>query len=136
MNKLQKLNRELAKLSREFEAASAIIKSDKVAVIRKSVIGCPACHTAGQLKKWGFIKDYWYTHPHGCNDGDYWSPSETEVCYLICPHCGGSIYIYNHNQRDRIVDIVDNQGVSMESIFASVWSKHGNNALKQVFPAL
>jgi len=135
MNKLQKLNRELAKLTRVFEAASAVIKSDKIAVIRKCVIGCPACHTASQLKKWGFIRNYWYTRPHGDSEGDTWSPSDTKVCHLICPHCGESIYIYNHNQRDRIVDIVDNQGVSKDEIFATVWKKHGDNAAKQTYPA-
>jgi len=134
MNKLQKLNRELERETRAFELFKAKNHEEKVAVIRKRVIGCPSCHAACQLKNWGFVQEYRYNRPHGCGEGGDHTAKDTNVCHLICPMCSEEIYIYNHNQRDQIVQMIDNEGVNKSEIFATVWDHHEGFPSKQVFP--
>lgn len=133
MNKLQKLTQQLERLTREFDVASAAILSQKVAVIKKRVVGCSSCHTAGQLRNWGFVQNYLQPTSRAASDKGG-VPSETKMCHLFCPHCGELICIYDHHQRDLIVDLVDNHGFSKEEIFAFVWEKYGDDPPKRIFP--
>ena len=44
--------------------------------------GCEDSHRTGDLIA---IQTHWYTSPHGCTEGDYWSEGELQ---FVCPETG------------------------------------------------
>ena len=50
--------------------------------------GCKAWHA---IKDLVYIQTHWYTEPHGCTGGDYWSEGEGQ---WICPACGHRNRLY------------------------------------------
>lgn len=134
MNKLQKLNLKLIVATEEFQRQILSIHEEKVSLIQKRVIKCSSCGKGSHLGRWGFIQDHWYTRPCGCTGGDHWNTSQTKVCQIVCPECSAMNYIFNHHQREQIVDLVDGQDVAKKEVFSIIWDRHGNSELKQVYP--
>jgi hypothetical protein len=46
---------------------------------------CKACGKMHAINKCDVIQTHWYTSPHGCTGGDYWSQGEL---HIICPVTG------------------------------------------------
>ena len=101
--KLTKLNAEKIKLE---NAISKIIK-ERFSAVRNSLICCTLCNKKSRLSAWTFIQRWWWLSATGCDDGAYWKRHKTETCYIVCPKCGGEIYLYHHPKRDRIVKLID-----------------------------
>ncbi len=112
---LKKLNGELEELERQKKE----VRAKQLKAIKSSLVKCSYanCGKTSKLSGWIFIQRHWYISPHGCMGGDYWKKSKTEVCNFVCPKCGGEHYIFNHPQRDKIVDLVDNFSLSISEIF-------------------
>lgn len=96
------------------------VKEEQRDVIRNSLIRCMMCSRRSRLSSWVFIQDQWYVRPYSCTDGDYWSPSATEVCHIVCPKCSKENYLYNHSQRDRIVELIDSHQFAKTDLFKEV----------------
>ena len=92
-------------------------------IIRRSLIRCTVCRKQSRLFSWTFIQDKYYVEPYSCTGGDYWLNSETRGCHLVCPKCSGEIYLYNHPQRDRVVELVDSHHFSKKELFSKVMER-------------
>ena len=95
----------------------------KLQAIQRSLVICIKCRKKSRLGSWAFIQGRHYIRPYSCNGGDYWVYSKTEVCEIICPKCGAENYIYNHPQRNKIVELVTVNPFSKEQIFKNVTEK-------------
>ena len=96
-------------------------------LIRASTIQCTKCKRRSQLCLWVFIQDHWYTQPHSCTEGDYWTPSKPETCHMVCPRCEAENYIYNHPQKEkilRLIALVEENSLDMESVFKEITERH------------
>ena len=49
---------------------------------KRKRISCESCDKSHPIQSLTLIQTYWYTSPHGCTGGDYWSKGEME---FICP---------------------------------------------------
>ncbi|MHB1118298.1 MAG: hypothetical protein ACYCZ7_02130 [Minisyncoccota bacterium] len=136
MNKLNQLNSQLAAAEKEFNNIRTAIHKQKVSLIKGRTIRCDYCEKGSRLETWGFVQDFKHTPPYGCSGGACWDKSETRVCYLLCPKCSAMNYIYNHAQREEIVDLVEKQGVKKEEVFSAVFEKYSDAEPKQVHPKL
>lgn len=48
-------------------------------------IRCGSCEDSHKIEDLSAIQTYWYTQPHGCTGGDYWSEGELQY---VCPENG------------------------------------------------
>lgn len=81
--------------SEGYEQAKALVKKreaaltkaqEKLAKVEKiSCIECCHCGNIEPIATQLYIQTHWYTPPHGCTGGDYWSAGEAN---WICPKCG------------------------------------------------
>src|SRR3989338_3214362 len=77
----------------------------KLTAIGRRIIRCISCKKSSQLRLWTFIQDHWYERPYSCSGGDTWHTSKTELCHIVCPKCDTENYIYNHPQREKIINL-------------------------------
>jgi ribosomal protein S27E len=111
------------------------ILDKQYAVIKRYVVTCEHCGKSSTLGKWSFIQDYWYTPPRGCTEGDYWNATKTECCYIACPHCRVMNYIYNHPQKQKLLERIEPLRFDKEKVFAEIWEQYKNQPLKKIHPA-
>lgn len=83
------INKEL-ELSREIEH----LKSELARVRHNRFWQCPNCNAKRQIKNLYIGKVYFYIHPSGCSDGDYWTTGTSPEYQVFCPNCGLSIRYY------------------------------------------
>lgn len=96
-------------------AAEAVISARKAAIKEqeeRTLLRCGSFFTSPSnsgckglfaVKDCEYVQTYWYTDPHGCSGGDYWSPGEGQ---WICPGCG---------TRNRLLNggtISSNEGIA------------------------
>ncbi|MBI2676650.1 MAG: hypothetical protein HYX21_01675 [Candidatus Yanofskybacteria bacterium] len=110
------LQRQLDKLDND---RVGVLKQ-KLQVIQRILVKYVKCHKKSRLGTWSFIQDRWYVEPYSCTGGDYWNYSKTETCDIVCPKCNSENYIYNHPQKDKIVELVDGHHFSTANIFKEV----------------
>ncbi len=103
MPPLTVIERDLAAL----QTNQAQLYQRQLAAIRRKFIRCSKCHKNSRLASWSFIQGMFYVEPFSCTGGDYWLNSQTSSCHITCPKCGYENYIYNHPDRDRIVELLD-----------------------------
>ena len=99
------------------------VREEQRTIIKRSLIKCTACGKQSRLFSWSFIQNQYYVEPYSCTGGDYWLNSETRCCHIVCPKCGEEIYLYNHPQRDKIVELVDSHHFSKSELFQKVKEK-------------
>lgn len=92
----------------------------KLQVIQRVLVKCVKCRKKSRLGTWSFTQGRWYVEPYSCTSGDYWKYNGTETCHIVCPKCGDENYIYNHPQKDKIVELVDCHHFCTEEIFKKV----------------
>jgi ribosomal protein S27E len=123
---LERVKKEMAELTEAYNAAASKLTDRKREVIRRFIVRCRECGQGSRLSAWSFIQKLWYKRPSGCTEGDYWLPHNTETCDIVCPKCQDRNYLYNHPQRDRIVEFVAS-GVAKEELFATVTEEQDKN---------
>ncbi len=70
-------------------------------------IQCQFCNTGpSELSKWTFVQKRWYEQPHGCMGGDCWHDQRIDLCDIRCPYCKEGNYLYNHKQKNEILQIL------------------------------
>ena len=94
--------------------------------VKRIRFACVHCAKTSKLSRWDFVQDHWYEGPWGCMGGDTWHSSKTEVCHLACPHCRQMNYIYNHPERQKIVELCNRVAGRLSQVFTNVWDKHGD----------
>jgi hypothetical protein len=119
MDAITPLQRQLNKLDGD---RSKVLKQ-KLEAIQRVLIKCVKCHKKSRLGTWSFVQGRWYVEPYSCADGDYWNYNKTETCHILCPKCSSENYIYNHPQKDKIVELVDGNHFSTTEIFKEVTEK-------------
>jgi len=70
------------------KAAYALITESEEAIrVQKAsaLFKCARCEETTPISQMEYIQSHWYTTPHGCTGGDYWTPGEG---YALCPECG------------------------------------------------
>ena len=72
----------------------------------------PGCKAAFEIRELEYIQTHWYTHPHGCSGGDYWTQGEGQ---WICA-CGHRNRLYNRPDIEK-----------MKPLFKSVRDIHERN---------
>lgn len=80
MSKLQELEKKVARLYAKLNPLLEEIKIEKT----KIMLVCFKCKRRNQVGKLTYLQTHWYTEPHGCTGGDYWSSGEGQY---ICPKC-------------------------------------------------
>ncbi|MBI2063960.1 MAG: hypothetical protein HYT65_03145 [Candidatus Yanofskybacteria bacterium] len=113
------IQRKLDKLNAD---KSEVLKQ-KLEAIQRILVKCVKCHKKSRLGAWSFVQGRWYVEPYSCTGGDYWNFNKTETCHITCPKCGDENYIYNHPQKNKIVELVDGHHFSTEKIFKGVTEK-------------
>lgn len=113
------LQRQLDKLDND----RVEVLKQKLQAIQRVLVMCVKCRKKSRLGTWSFIQERWYVEPYSCAGGDYWNYSKTETCDITCPKCGVENYIYNHPQRNKIVELVDGHHFSTTDIFKEVTNK-------------
>ncbi len=116
MTALATIDRELARL----HTRKAELEGAALLLARRSTILCKGCRKRSRVSSWTFEQQRHYIPPHGCTGGDYWMPSETRVCHIICGKCGFRDYIYNHKEREKIVQLADNERFGRRALFGAV----------------
>jgi len=117
---LQQTQNELNELDEAFQKKRKELIGKKLALAKKVLIKCQSCKKNIQLGKWIFRQDMWYEYPRGCNEGDHWHQTETNMCHLKCPKCGKLNYIYNHPQNKEILALADNLKWGKEDVFFAI----------------
>lgn len=102
--------------------------------VRQFNFTCQGCKTVSELHTTAFIQDHWYTSPSSCNDGDRWNRNETKSCHILCLTCRHSNYLYNHPDRDVLVQMIDDLGLSKNRIFDRVFESYDRKNFRQVHP--
>lgn len=106
MNKLEKINRELSRVTEEFNGLQSALYEEKVAIIRTRLIMCIYCDRRSRLGRWGLVE----------NLG---KPQD-----LVCPNCGKANNIHHHPDQYKITDLVDRQFVEKRDILAKIWKRN------------
>jgi hypothetical protein len=71
------LDKEIATLNETIKMLNAM-KDEKLG---ETVIECGKCGLQFWIKDVEYIQTHWYTQPHGCTGGDYWTQGEGQwVC--------------------------------------------------------
>lgn len=96
-----------------------LIKEEKEA-IRRSFIRCKNCNKSSRLLDWTFVQKTWWVPATGCNDGGYLKHSYTYLCDVVCPKCEIANYIYNHPQREKLVDLLGEHAWQAKELFKEV----------------
>ena len=110
------------------------IHKKKVKVIRKETLSCGFCKQKSKIKNWGFIQEHLHVPPRGYIEDERWVAKGIRTCDLICPKCSHVNHIYNHPQKEKIIDIMCNHGVSAMEVFTTLWNRYGGGDLRQVSP--
>ncbi|MCI0558139.1 MAG: hypothetical protein MN733_06560 [Nitrososphaera sp.] len=131
---LDTINARIAKFEKNYTRRRETLLSEKTQIIRAYILRCVHCKDESALAEWGFIRDHYYVKPYSCTGGDYWVACKTDVCHLVCLKCRQENYIYNHPDRKQIVDLIDNQDIASNLIFATIWSRHGKHKIEQIHP--
>jgi len=135
-SKEEMLKAELAEIEKKIAPIRASIHQLVALRVGRTIVQCSLCRKRSRFGRFGFVQDYWYTQPSGCSGGDYWSRTEIKLCYIVCPECSVMNYIYQHPQREQIIDLIQNQGLERKEIFSTIWEKHGDKKPEQVYPTL
>lgn len=74
----------------KFEIAEAEAKLDELRRRQRDerarrMIECRSCGKLHAINKLALLVTHWYTEPHGCTGGDYWSEGEWQ---FVCPTKG------------------------------------------------
>lgn len=112
--------RELDKLN---EKKKELLEKQRVA-IQRTFIECESCKKKSRLGQWTFFQEHWYTAPFSCAGGDYWNTSDVKVCHIGCPKCGAENYIYNHFQKDKIINFIEKYPFCTEELFKEVQERY------------
>ena len=99
------------------------LKTARINLLRKTLLFCPACETNSEIGQWTFNQVHHYIKPHGCDEGDYWVPSNIEVCFFVCPNCKKESYIYRHPQKMEISNLAE-KVFNVHLLFNSVCNIH------------
>lgn len=114
----------IALIETQLEKANDLIKKltgEKLSILKNKLIRCAACGKNCRVGDWSFVQKFWYVPPHGCTGGDYWKPNEIDTCDISCPRCGSRNYIYNHPQKQKILEIIKTNPLwNKESLFKEV----------------
>jgi hypothetical protein len=106
---LARIDRQKARL----EAMLASLNERRILAIRDQDWVCRArkCGQSSLLSSVVLVRTHWYTPPHGCSGGDYWTAGERN---LICPKCSvrhrmiaqdpqpPDYYDYSHEKQRKI----------------------------------
>lgn len=122
MTEIEKIKARMARLVEKLKVA----KEDLHKAIRNTNILCAKCGKEAVLHTWKFIQDKYYVRPYSCNEGDYWTSSETKLCHIVCPGCGAENYIYNHPHCQNIVELVDSHGFNKRVLFDAVEERYNS----------
>jgi hypothetical protein len=114
-----RIERRIEKLEQEI----IDLQNKKLEIIKAAYITCKKCNKKSRLGSWSFIQNMWYVPPYSCTGGDYWNNHETKTCHLVCPKCEAENYIYNHPQKELILELTDGNKFSKAEIFAKVIRK-------------
>ncbi|MBI2048028.1 MAG: hypothetical protein HYT27_02715 [Parcubacteria group bacterium] len=105
-----------------------VLRKQLAESIKNILITCEECGKKSKLRFWVFIQRHWYTQPRGCMEGDYWNASTTELCHIRCPKCGSENYIYNHNDKKKLLryidKIADDAEIGKNELFTNVEDRH------------
>jgi hypothetical protein len=113
MDKLQKLEDQIARHQKYISQ----IRTQQRILVGQELIKCTKCHKELPANKWTYIQKHWYESPHGCMEGDTWYASKPEVCEIECPDCHGLNYLYNHQYKKRLLDIIGRYRLQPKDIF-------------------
>jgi len=89
-NKLNQLFNEEKVLNEELRKAEG-----------RRLIECEKCGKRSKVSNLTYIQTHFYTLPHGCTDGDYWSQDEGQ---FICPHCNCINRLYKRPDICKLKD--------------------------------
>lgn len=121
MNKLQKLNRKLANVILEFGKERDLIVSQKTSLVRRAFICCIVCKKGSQLRRWSLLQ--------------YSGTNSTHAVQCPRPQCGEWNQIYQNPHREKILNLVDHQGVEKNLIFSKIFFWAGGlMPMRQTFP--
>lgn len=110
---------------KELENERKKVLAAKMDIIRRYYILCATCGVKSRLSRWVFIQDQYYVQPYSCNGGAYWKNYATQNCHILCPKCGTADYLFNHPQRDKIVNLTDSREFVKYDLFSEVKISQG-----------
>jgi predicted RNA-binding Zn-ribbon protein involved in translation (DUF1610 family) len=103
LTSLQKVQRQIDRANK----ALALAVSMRDDILRDTLVTCEPsnsqpynsqggpCFKQTKIKDLVYHRKNWYTSPHGCSGGDYWSVDKDDALFK-CPHCGHVNRLYKH----------------------------------------